>query len=63
MACNNNSAVIDVLVENKEIPSFIRDSKDFDHSNASSLDSSSFVSGYAPHLLHIDLPILASQFG
>lgn len=46
MACNN-SAVIDVLVENKEIPSFIRDSKDFDHSSVSSLDST-FVSGYAP---------------
>lgn len=48
MACNN-SAVLDVLVENKEIPSIIRDCKDFEHSSASTMDNS-FVSDNAPVL-------------
>lgn len=54
MACNN-SAVIDVLVENKEIPSFMRDSKDLDHSSV----SNTFVSGYAPFLSQ---PLLKLHF-
>lgn len=54
MACNN-SAVIDVVVENKEIPSLIRDTKDHDNSIASSLDRNSSVSDYASFLFTIQL--------